>query len=347
MKLKGLVTGGALLLCLSAASAGNAQAQVVLNTSNWLPPNHVMTAGIMVPLCADMEKVTSGRVKCNILAKPLTGPVQTFDAVRAGVADFAYIVDGYTRGRFVLSQIAEFPFLGNTAETVSLAYHRTFKKYLEKADEHKGVKLVGVFTHGPGQLFTKDAINSAEDLRGKKIRTGGGLVNDIINGLGATGMFKSAPETYELMAAGIIDGFIFVKETPKSLNLIPLFKYWIEFPTGLYNVTWSVIMNPQKWAQISKADQAALEKLFGENLARRAGQAWDNADKAGVEAMMAGGIKRIPASPELVAAAKKIEAPLEAKWVDSAKARGIDGAAALKALREEIERISAQKQTSR
>ena len=106
-------------------------------------------------------------------------------------------------------------------------------------------------------------------------------------------------------------------------------------------------MNPKKWNQISKADQAALEQLFGENLARRAGRAWDAADKAGVEAMQAGGIKVIPASAELIAATKKVDAPLEAKWVAGAKARGIDGAAALKELREEIARVSAQKQTSR
>ena len=41
-----------------------------------------------------------------------------------GLADVAVSIHGYTPGRFVLTSIAEFPFLGDSAEANSVAYQR-------------------------------------------------------------------------------------------------------------------------------------------------------------------------------------------------------------------------------
>lgn len=133
-------------------------------------------------------------------------------------------------------------------------------------------------------------------------------------------MFKAAPEVYELVSAGIIDGFVFPQETPNSLKLIPLFTHFTDFPGGLYNVSFSTIMNLGKWDQISKADQAAMENLFGEKLARLSGKAWDEADAKGVAAMKQAGIKISTASPTLVADIKRKTEHLEVEWAKAAKA---------------------------
>lgn len=326
------------------AFAGVAHSQVTLNTNTWIAANHPLVAGITVPLCNDIASTTQGRVKCNILPKAVVAPPQTFDAIRDGVADLSIIVEGYTPGRFLLTKVAEFPFLANTAEANSVAYQRVHEQYFSKVDEHKGVKVLAVFTHGPGQLFTaKRGVTKVDDLKGLKIRTGGGLINDVFKALGATGMLKPAPEVYELMSGGIIDGFVFPKETTESLKLIPLFKHYTDMPGGLYNVSFSVIMNPAKWAQIPKADQDALQNLFGEALARRAGKAWDEADTKGLAAIKAAGIQIHNASPDFVADVKKRTDPLEGEWINAVKAKGVDGAAALKSLRENIARESAAK----
>ena len=60
---------------------------------------------------------------------------------------------------------------------MSLAYQRIHEKYLENAGEHKGVKVLSVFTHGPGHIYnTKRPIKSIADLQGLKVRVGGGVV---------------------------------------------------------------------------------------------------------------------------------------------------------------------------
>ena len=208
---------------------------------------------------------------------------------------------------------------------------------LAKLDEHKGLHLMGVFTHGPGVIFnTKRAVNSLKDLDGMKIRVGGGLVVDIANALGTVPMLKPAPESYELLSQGVADGVFFPKEAAMSFKLVPLLKHATFVPGGLYNVTFGVAMNPAKWKQISPADQAAINKLSGEALARRAGKAWDATDGTAVKALQDAGIPIVTASPQFVAEIKSRTGKLEQAWADKAKAKGLDGTAALAALRAEI-----------
>ena len=330
------------LATVAALVAGAAAAQVTLNASSWVPPGHPITANMLTPLCADFDKATSGRVKCNILPKAPVGPPQTFDGVRDGLMDLSFIVHGYTPGRFDLTDAPEFPFMGDTSTVTSVAYQRIFERMLAKADEHKGVVLLSVFTHGPGQMYnTKRAIDDLSDLAGLKIRVGGGLVNDIAKALGTVPMLKPAPESYELLSSGVADGVFFPKESPLSFKLVPLIKYVTYVPGGLYNVSFAWVANPAKWNQISAADRKAIAPLLGEALARRSGTMWDAADAKGEAAVRAAKIPIVVAGPKLIGQIKAKTEPLEQEWIDKkAKPKGVDGAAVLKALRAEIAALS-------
>jgi TRAP-type C4-dicarboxylate transport system substrate-binding protein len=327
-----------LTAAFAAALASPASAQVILNANSWVPPSHPMVTQMFLPLCQDMEKATAGRVKCNVLPKAVVAPPQSFDAIRDGLADITFIVHGYTPGRFALTDAPEFPFMGDTAETSAVAYHRIHERMLAKADEHKGVKVLAMYTHGPGTMYnTKRAIASLKDLEGLKIRVAGGMSNDVTRALGAVPMVKPAPESYELLSSGVADGTFLPKESPASFKLVPIIKYVTYVPGGLYNVSFAWIANPAKWDQIPAADRAAIEPLLGEALSRRSGRAWDAADAKGVEAVKAANIPAITASPQFVAEIKARTATLEAEWIEKkAKPKGVDGAAVLRALREEI-----------
>ena len=50
------------------AATASASAQVTLNANAWAPQTHPLTTA-MVSWCADVEKATSARVKCNLLSK--------------------------------------------------------------------------------------------------------------------------------------------------------------------------------------------------------------------------------------------------------------------------------------
>jgi TRAP-type C4-dicarboxylate transport system substrate-binding protein len=326
------VLGGILMLPASPANS-----QTVLNVNVWVPPAHHLVADITMPFCKDMEQVTQARVKCNLLPKAVVAPPQTLDAVKDGLADLSFIVHGYTPGRFVLTDVVEFPFMGDTSEAISVAYQRTHERVLARHDEHKGVHVLSVFTHGPGQIYnTKRPVTSVKDLEGLKIRVGGGLVNEVAKALGTVPMLKPAPESYELLSQGVADGLFFPKEAALSFKLIPLIKHVTYVPGGLYNVSFAMVMNPTKWNQISEADRAAINKLSGEALARRAGKSWDAADARSEKAVRDANIPTVIANEQFIAEIKARTSGLEQAWIDKVKAKGVDGAATLAALRKDI-----------
>ena len=338
--LRRLKTGLLAVLAAAPLALGPAAAQTtVLKISAWVPSTHVLYDTILKGWAAEVEKATSGRVKAEILPKPVANPPGHFDAVRDGLADVAANVHGYVPGRFTLTKIAELPFLADNAESLSVAYQRIHERYLEKGNEHKGLKLLAVFTHGPGHIFnTKRPIAQLSDLQGLKFRVGGGVVNDVAKLIGANALLKPAPESYELVSAGVVDGLFFPAETIIAFKLENLIKYVTQVPGGLYNTSFALFMNEDRFNRLSKADQDAVMSVSGEKFARMAGRAWDERDQRGFKAMREANINVLQASPELVAALKEKTAPLEQEWIKEASAKGVDGAKALAELREEVKK---------
>ena len=338
--MKKLTTLAATLLA-SVLAWTPAQAQTTLTMSSWLPPTHVITKDMMMVWAKQVEGATQGRIKFNLLPKAVASPPGTFDAVRDGLADVSLSVHGYTPGRFPMTKMAEFPFLGDSAEAISVAYYHTYMKHMAKLDEHKGLVMLGLMTHGPGQIYmTKQKVTELADLSNQKIRVGGGVVVDVTKAIGAVPLLKPASETFEILKSGIADGIFFPKDSVPAFRLTPLINHMTVEPGGLYNVSFGLWMNEAKFKSLSKADQDAIMKVSGENFARLAGKAWDAADEDGLKQMKGSQIIVRNASPELVAEIKAKTDPLEKAWYAEAKAKGIDGAAVMAEFRAEIKKLS-------
>ena len=335
---KHLALTGAMAL---AMSFNTASAQTVLTMSSWVGPNHPLTRDVLGGWAAAVEKATNGRVKMQMLAKHPVAPQGTFDGVRDGVMDVSYVTASYTPARHPLPLLAELPGSGGTAEINSVAFSRIHWKHLHKAGEYKGVKLLGVFTHGPGQMFlVKKPVNSVADIAGMKIRSGGGISEASAKALGASPLVKPAPESYEILASGVADGTFFPSESIKSFNLDKVVKHATIFPGGFYSSAFGFFMNEEKWNKLSKQDQDAINSVSGEALARLAGKAWDAADKGGMDALKAAGVNIQQASPAFIAEVRSRTEPLANNWIQAANAKGLDGAKVLAEFREELKRVA-------
>ena len=327
---------------LLALGAGTAAAQTTLTMSSWVGPNHLLTRDVLGGWAAAVEKATQGRVKFQMLPKHPSAAPGTFDAVRDGLVDVSYVTASYTPARHPLPLVAELPGAGATAEINSVAFSRVHWKYLQAANEYKGVKLLGVFTHGPGQMFTvKKPINTVADLAGMKIRSGGGISEASAKALGASPLVKPAPESYELLSSGVADGTFFPSESIKSFNLDKVVKFATLFPGGFYSSSFGFFMNEDKWNKLSKQDQDAILSVSGEALARLAGKAWDAADKVGQETLKAAGATISEASPAFVAEVRTRTEPLVQEWIKSANAKGVDGAKVVAEFHEELKKVAA------
>src|SRR5215204_7470460 len=279
----------ALVVC-SLAVATEARAQTTtLTMSSWVSPTHHITAVVLQGWANEAEKVTNGRVKFTMLPKHPSAPPGTFDAVRDGLVDLSFVTASYTPARHILPLLPELPGSGDTALANSIAYSRIHWKHFHKLGEYKGVKLLGVFTHGPGQMFTKKPIKSHADFQNQKIRTGGGISAEVISALGGSPFFKPAPESYELLNSGVADGVFFPFESIVSFKLDKVIGQATVFPGGLYSSAFGFFMNEDKWNKLAKQDQAIIEKHSYEYAARSNGQSWDAADKVGLEALKKAG----------------------------------------------------------
>ncbi len=318
-------------------AAWQAGADVTLTASTWVPPTHTLSVRLGM-WCDEVAKATAARVKCSMLPKPVSAPPATFDSIRDGLADISFGVPGYTPGRFVFPQIAELPFSGDSAESMSVAYQRIHDRHFAKFNEHKGLKVIAVFTHGAGNVYNiKHPINTIADLQGLKFRVGGGIVNEIGKALGANVTVKPATESYELLSTGVMDGVFFPAETIASLRLDKVVKYATLFPGGLYNTSFALVMNGDTWKRIPKADQDIVAKLSGEHAARLFGRGWDEADKRGKDAMLVAKVQAVTASKEMVAAVKAKTSLVDDKWFTDAKAKGLaNPAQVLEELRAEV-----------
>lgn len=320
-------------------SAGAASAQTVFSVSSWVPPTHTLSVA-QKNWCDALEKESSGRMKCNILPKGVAAAPGTFDAVRDGLADISYTVDGYTPGRFINTQVAEFPFLGDSAVPTSVAYQHIYTKYFAPLGEHRGVKVLGVFTHGPGIIFnSKQPVKTVDDATKLKFRIGGGNINELSKLMGFNTTLKPAPDSFELLSTGVMDGTFFPDESIASFKL-NMIKHATTFPGGLYNTSFVFMMNPAKYNALSAQDKAVVDKLSGEYAARLFGEGWDKVDAASRELQKQQGVQRIQADDSFIKAVAAKQAELEDKWAAAAAAKGLkDPKAVLAEFRAEIKKI--------
>jgi TRAP-type C4-dicarboxylate transport system substrate-binding protein len=312
-----------LLAAGSLFSVASANAQVVLTASTWVPTTHLLSRA-QAEWCDDVSKATDGRVRCNILPKPAAPPPATFDAVRDGVIDLSFGVHNYTPGRFVLTEVAEMPFLGESATAVSIAYQRIYDKHLASLNEHRGLKVLAVFTHGPGRVFSsKVPVTQLSDMQGMKFRTSGGVQVRICQVLQTNCTLKPAPEAYELLSSGVVDGTFWPDESVTAFRTEKLIRHATQISGGLYNVSFAFVMNPATWQKIAKNDQAAIEKLSGEHAARRFGQFWDAEDVKARTLLQQAGVQNHPASAKFLAELKPLLSQVEKQWMEKAKERGL------------------------
>jgi len=333
-----------LLIAAAAAAAtlcGTASAQTTLTLSSWVPPTHSLTLA-QSEWCELVSKNSGGKIKCNLLPRAVAAPPGTFDAIKNGLADVSFTVHGYTPGRFVLPQLAEFSFLGDAAEPLSVAFNKVAKKYPQFDQEHAGVKVIAYFTHGPGIVFnTKRPVTRLEDLQGLKWRVGGGMVNEIAKTLGMNVTLKPAPESYELLSGGVMDGTLFPAESIESFRIDKIIKHATTFPGGLYNTSFVLMMNPDKYNKLSADEKKAVDAASGEVAARIIGRGWDKVDRRAYALMQANNVQVVKADPKFVADIKARTSALEAKWVKDAEAKGLkDAAKVLAEFRQEIAKQS-------
>ena len=323
--LAGLCTS---VLVLSIARPALSQ-DTTLVISTWAPPTHVTNAVMWPGFVERLEELSDGRLSAEIKYDLAPPPAQG-DLVLDGAADLTYIFNGYNPGRFATAQLIELPGYEGNAEAASVAYWRAHERYLSEADEYRGFKLVGLFTHGPAQLHTVEPINALDAVSGMKLRLPGGVGTRVGEALGAVGIQVPAPRVYETLASRAADGVTINMDSRTGFNLDEVAPHVFEIPGGFYRGSFAILMNLDAFERLPEALQDRLDaELFGEPVSRLFGAAWDVGDAAALEAANSDGDGSVTrASAADLERFETVAASVTAAVVEAVSGTGVDGAAA-------------------
>ena len=159
---------------------------------------------------------------------------------------------------------------------------------------------------------------------------------------GVAGLMKPPSDVYEMLSTGVADGTFFARESILTFKLAPLVKHALFVQGGVYNTSFALIMNEAAFAKISPADQQAVMRVSGDAFARLAGLSFEDSDMKGLELLKQAGTQVTNANPALTEELRRATQPVFDAWIKEASAKGVDGRAALEALRAEVKKVPAK-----
>ncbi len=269
-----------------------------------------------------VEKESGGDLKVEVYpSQTLAKAPAQYEAVSNHIMDATATVLGYTANRFPLSQLVEVPGLTKSAVHGSCILQGLYDEGLLDS-EFKDTKPLFFFTHGPGMLHTTEKlVKEPADLAGLRIRRPSTLIAKILEDLGAQPVGLPAPESYQSVQRGVIDGAAFPWEGAKVFRLNELVKNHTDLGT-LYNTAFVVTMNKDVYDGLSDAMKKVIDDNSGPSWARTAGQLFDKLDNQGRKEaeelghtiyMVEGGVINPAWAPVLSGAVEAYIADLEGK----------------------------------
>lgn len=303
---------------------------VTLRLHQFLPPQAPLPAHVLRPWADSVEAASDGRIKVQHFdAMALGGtPPSLMDQARDGVVDIVMTLVGYTPGRFPRSEVFELPFMMTSPVATSQAFWEMVDTGWQE-DEFKDVHILGAWVHGPGQIHSRDGVESLADLQGLKLRGPTRIVNDLLGELGATPVGMPLPAIPEALSTGVIDATVIPWEVTSSIRLSELVDNHTEFAgdRALYTATFVLAMNQRAYDALPDDLKAVLDAESGAKLSQMAAQVmWDYDAPARKIAKDAGNTIVVLDDAE-VARWQNAAMPVVERWIADMDAKGIDGKA--------------------
>ncbi|MFL1461207.1 TRAP transporter substrate-binding protein [Roseococcus sp. DSY-14] len=211
------------------------------------------------PILRDaMRERSNGRVTTTLASWPernLNGP-EIIRLVRSGQVDIGAAPLNTLAGDVPLLDVFDLAGLNPTLEQA----RRVAAAVLPEANrelERFGVRIIAAYPFPAQVFFCREPVASLAELRGKRVRTGGGSINDFVSAIGAQPVGIGFPEVYAALERGVVDCAITGTASGNSAR-------WYEVTRGLYAlpVAWSTsgyLVNLAWWNRLDPAVRGFIE----------------------------------------------------------------------------------------
>ena len=329
MKFNKLAAAFAASIVLGATAASATE----LKLADFQPPTHFVVKDVYDPFAATISEKTGGDVTVKVFmgGELGPGPAEQYSRALDGVTDISFGLPGYTASNFPETLLTELPGV-ISADTGT-------EKMLENMDmlsnEYKRVVLLGIWNNAPNLIFTgSKPIRSLEDLKGLKIRVPSRNAGLVVEAWGGSPVSMPAPDIYNAMQTGVIDGAMTDATTLGAFKLAEVTKY-ITMGMDTTISSFFLVMNRDSFGSLSD-DQQKIVLDAGRKAALNGNKAWLGvADKALSNFASTDGKEVITLSDEEAAKFNAASAPVVEKVVADAEAQGIAANAFVAALKGE------------
>jgi TRAP-type C4-dicarboxylate transport system substrate-binding protein len=249
------------LLAIAGWSPPTLAQQLKLRVADSFPAGHYIPEVATKPWMAEVSKLTNNAVTFeHFPAEQLGKAKDLLSLTVSGVADVGYIAPSYISDKLPLSAVAELPGQFTTACAGTEAYWKLAKPggLLDKQEfAPNGVRLLFAFVLPPYQVYlAKTKLESLKSLDGQKIRPTSGAV-ELMRRVKAVPVQIPAPEVYESLSRGTIDGVLFPISSVFAYNLQGLLKYSsVGESFGSFVVTYGI--SERKWKSLPPNVQKAM-----------------------------------------------------------------------------------------
>ncbi|ENF8747792.1 TRAP transporter substrate-binding protein [Vibrio fluvialis] len=315
---------------LIAASSAQA-ADVTLRFGHFWPAVSAAQKDIFQAWADQVKQDSDGRIKVDIYASSmLAKPPAQYDAVSHQIIDVTATVQGYTANRFPLTQVVELPGVVKTAVQGSCVIQSLYNEGLI-ASEYKDTKPLFLFTHGPGMLHTKDKkVEKPEDLANLRIRRPTSVVASFLEKVKALPVGMPAPDSYQSLQRGVIDGVALPWEGATVFKINELANNHTDIG-GLYSLAFIVTMNKDVYNRLDPQLKAVIDKNSGMSWSLKSGKSFDALDGKGMaEAKKMGDNIYTVSDSDMQSEWKPVLDSVTQDYLDALEAKGLPAKAVYK-----------------
>jgi TRAP-type transport system periplasmic protein len=318
----------ALAAALFSGAAAGAQE---LRLSTFVPSVHVIYREILVPWAAEVEKETKGQVKVTLYPSMQLGgkPPELFRQAVDGVVDLVFTLPGYTSPAFPRVGIIELPGLKRDGFAATDMMWDLLDPYL--LPEFQGTKVIALWGAEDAGLMTRTnkAYRSMDDLKGLRIRAPSAAQAKQIQFMGAVPIAAPITEVYPGLERGTMDGAMVPFTTILDFRLGEVARgFTISGPIFGRSV-FLIAMNQKKYDSLSPAARAAIDKLSGRVLSRKATEVYIKRAEEAVKSVRSKGdvVELSKAEQDRISKALR---PIIDEWIKESEAKGIPAREMLK-----------------
>ncbi len=267
----------------------------------------------------DVEKATEGEIKIVVHSgASLLKHSEIYRAVRSSTSPIGEMFMGLKGNDDPIFKADNIPFLASDFESAKKLWDAS-RPYVEKSLAKDGVQLLFAVPWPPQGLYTKEAINTVADMKGKRLRSYSPTLSRLGVLLASEPTTVATPEIPQAFSTGIIDAMITSPSTGVSSQAWDFVSYYTDVQAWIPKNM--VIVNAKEFKRLPKKTQEAILASAKEADAR----GWEMAVKETQEktaALKENGMNVSEPSAELKSGLEDIGKVMGKEWAEEAGEAG-------------------------